>query len=154
LSVRPARRADARAVAELWSTLVREHAALDPVFGLRAGAADDLPAAVTRLLDDPDAGVWVWDEAPGVAGFCAAQRRRAPAATRESQRIEITELVVCPSARRRGIGRALAEAALAWAAERGAPRVEVRVSARNPGGQGFWRSLGFGDFVDVLDRRL
>jgi hypothetical protein len=33
-------------------------------------------------------------------------------------------------------------------------RVEVRVAARNAEGQAFWRALGFGDFVDVLDRRL
>jgi N-acetylglutamate synthase len=61
---------------------------------------------------------------------------------------------VAPAARRRGIGRALAGAALAWAQAAGAARVEVRVAARNPGGQAFWRALGFADFVDVLDRRL
>ena len=57
-------------------------------------------------------------------------------------------------ARRRGIGSALARAALAWVRERGVARVEVRVAARNPEGQGFWRAQGFSDWMDVLERRL
>jgi GNAT superfamily N-acetyltransferase len=56
--------------------------------------------------------------------------------------------------RRCGLGCALVAEALAWARERGAARVEVRVGARNPEAQAFWRAQGFGDFVDVLDRRL
>src|SRR5690606_13794603 len=97
---------------------------------------------------------WVWEEPAGVAGFCAARRRVAPPAARERVRVEISELAVAPHARRRGAGRALASAALAWAAAAGAQRIEVRVAARNPAGQAFWRALGFADFVDVLDRRL
>jgi GNAT superfamily N-acetyltransferase len=61
---------------------------------------------------------------------------------------------VRPAARRRGLGRSLAEAALAWARARGVTRVEVRVAAGNAEGQAFWRSLRFGDLVDVLQRRL
>jgi ribosomal protein S18 acetylase RimI-like enzyme len=152
---RPARRADVAAVAALWAVLVEEHAALDPAFAVRPGAVAELPAAVARILRDAGAGLWVW-EAPGgaVAGFCAAQRRAAPPAAAERARVEITELAVAPGARRRGIGRALAGAALAWAGAAGAQRVEVRVAARNAAGQAFWRALGFADFVDVLERRL
>lgn len=152
---RPARRADVAAVAALWAALVEEHAALDPAFAVRPGAAAELPATVARMLDAPDARLWVWEGDDGeVAGFCAAQRRAAPPAAAERARIEITELAVAPGARRRGVGRALASAALAWAAAAGVARVEVRVAARNPAGQAFWRTLGFADLVDVLDRRL
>ena len=38
--------------------------------------------------------------------------------------------------------------------ERGVGRVEVRVAAANAEGQAFWRSLGFGDHVHVLHRKL
>jgi len=153
-AARPARRTDVAAVAALWAALVEEHAALDPAFAVRAGAAAELPAAVERMLRDPAAALWVWEAPTGVAGFCAAQRRAAPPAAAERARVEITELAVAPEARRRGAGRALVAAALAWAAAGGAPRIEVRVAARNPAGQAFWRALGFADFVDVLDRRL
>lgn len=138
----------------LWAALVEEHAARDPAFAVRPGALGELPGAVEGLLRDPHAGLWVWEEPGGVAGFCAARRQLAPAAVGERARVEITELAVAPSDRRGGIGRALAGAALAWARAAGVERVEVRVAARNPAGQAFWRALGFADFVDVLDRRL
>jgi ribosomal protein S18 acetylase RimI-like enzyme len=153
-AARLARRDDVAAVAALWAALVDEHATLDPVFAVRAAAAAELPGVVERLLRDPAAGMWVWEDGKGVAGFCAAQRRAAPAAAHERTRVEITELAVAPEARRRGAGRALVSAALAWAAAGGAGRIEVRVAARNATGQAFWRALGFADFVDVLDRRL
>jgi phosphinothricin acetyltransferase len=153
-AARPARRSDVAAVAALWSALVEEHAALDRAFALRAGAAAELPATIERMLRDPAAALWVWEAPAGVAGFCAARRCAAPPAAAERARVEITELAVAPAARRRGAGRALVSAALAWAAAGGAERIEVRVAARNAAGQGFWRALGFADFVDVLDRRL
>jgi ribosomal protein S18 acetylase RimI-like enzyme len=151
---RPARRADVAAVAALWEALVEQHGALDPALAVRPDAGVALPRAVERMLGDPGAALWVWEEPAGITGFCAAQRRRAPPAAAERVRVEITELAVAPAARRRGIGRALATAALAWAESGGARRIEVRVAARNAEGQAFWRALGFADFVDVLDRRL
>lgn len=152
--VRPARPADRAAVAALWDALVAEHAARDPVFALREGSAATLLAAVDGIARDPAAALWVWDGGDGVVGFCAALRRAAPATAAERWRVEITELVVAPAARRRGIGKALALAAFDWAAGSGVARIEVRVSVHNDGGQAFWRTLGFADFVNVLDRRL
>ena len=73
---------------------------------------------------------------------------------RESPRAEITDLFVRPEVRRGGVGRALVDAAIAWLVEFGVRRVEVRVLRANPEGQAFWRALGFGEFVDVLHRRL
>ena len=52
------------------------------------------------------------------------------------------------------VALALLEAGLAWARSRGTRRVEARVSSLNPAGQAFWRAAGFGDFMDVLHRRL
>lgn len=154
VGVARARGADAPAVAALWRALLEAHAAIDPAFGLRPGAAAALEAATARLLDDRDAGLWVWREGGRALGFCAARVERAPQPLAETARAEITELWVEAGARRRGVGRALAEAAAAWTRERGAQRLEVRASARNRGAQAFWRALGFADFVDVLDRRL
>jgi ribosomal protein S18 acetylase RimI-like enzyme len=57
-------------------------------------------------------------------------------------------------ARRRGVGRALAEASLAWLAARGLRRAAIAVAADNAEGQAFWRALGFADAMDVLERPL
>jgi len=152
--VRPAQRRDLPGVTALWVALLESHAALDSVFALRAGAPAALEAELSRAFEDADTALFVADADGCIAGFCAAHFERSPALARESCRAEITELVVEPAVRRRGIGRALADAALGWARRRGAVRVEVRVAARNDAGQAFWRRLGFGAFVDVLDRRL
>jgi ribosomal protein S18 acetylase RimI-like enzyme len=96
----------------------------------------------------------VCEEAGSVAGFCSVRLQRSSGALVEAARAEIADLGVRPERRRRGTGRALAEAALAWARARGAERVEVRVASRNREGQAFWRALGYEGFVDVLHRRL
>jgi GNAT superfamily N-acetyltransferase len=152
--VRRATAGDAPAIAAFWHALIDFHAAIDPVHGLRDGAGGALAAEVRRALADPDAALWIGEEAGRSVGFCLVRHERAPALAHEGGRALVTELFVAPAVRRRGVGRALVRAALDWARARGALRVEVRVVARNDAGQSFWRALGFGDFVDVLDRRL
>jgi ribosomal protein S18 acetylase RimI-like enzyme len=153
-TVRAARRADVSAVAALWVELVRAHAALDPALALEPGAADALEREVARALGDADAAVWVAEQDGRVVGFASARLERASSLAVERARVEITEIAVVPEARRRGIGRALAEAAVGWARRQRVARIEVRVAAGNAAGQGFWRALGYAPFVDVLSRRL
>jgi ribosomal protein S18 acetylase RimI-like enzyme len=152
VAIRRARRSDLDAIGELWRSLITLHAEFDPAFRVTDEA---VPArALAQLLDDTKSAAWIAEAEQRVVGFCAVRVVDSPRALAESRRAEITELFVAPGARRSGLGRSLVDAALAWARERGAERVEVRVAARNDTGQSFWRSLGFGAFVDVLDRRL
>jgi GNAT superfamily N-acetyltransferase len=66
----------------------------------------------------------------------------------------VLDLLVRESSRRRGVGRALAEAALVWMGGRGIRRAEVQVVVENAGARAFWCALGFGAAMDVLERRL
>ncbi len=152
--VRPAGRADVDAVAGLWRTLVAHHERLDVAHRTAPGADRGLADAVRAMVASPGSRVFVWDDGSGLAGFSTARFVGAPPELLEGGRGEIPELWVRPDARRRGVGRALVEAACRWLQERGAGRVEVRVHAGNLEGQAFWRALGWGDFVDVLQRRL
>jgi len=150
------RRADPRELdrlAALWTALADHHAAFDARFALRPGADEAVRGLLAGWLRDPDAALFVSGEAT-LDGYCAVRVDEAPPIQREQRRAEITDLLVRESERRRGLGRALAEAALGWVRERGVDRVEVRVAAGNREGQAFWRAFGFGDFMDVLDRRL
>jgi len=149
VTLRRARVADRPALTALLRELLDHHAALLPRVG---GAIAE--SALARALDAASAAVWIAEEGALAIGFCVADFESAPAELDERGRACVSELYVRPGARRRGVGRALADAAFAWARERGAARVEVRVAAGNAEGQAFWRALGFGDFVDVLDRRL
>lgn len=145
--------ADLDTLCELWLEVARHHARLDSWFGLQPGARDEVRRLLAAELGDPDAAAWLAGDG-AAEGFCIARIDRAPPIHEETLRGEITDLGVRPAARRRGLGRALAEAALGWVRERGVAHVEVRVMVANLEGQGFWRALGFGEFMDVLLRRL
>ncbi len=152
--IRRADQRDLEGLVALWLDLIEQHAGIDPAFELRPGAEDELRRLLEAQLRDREAAVFVREASGRLAGFCSVHIARAPPVHREVARAEITDVAVRAEQRRRGIGRALAEAALAWVRERGVSRVEVRVAARNAEGQRFWRALGFGPFVDVLQRRL
>jgi GNAT superfamily N-acetyltransferase len=153
VGVRPASHRDLDRVTELWLALGAHHAALEPAFALRAGADALARRIVEAQLADPDVAILVHDDAGALAGVCIVRIARAPEIQVERSRAEITDLYVREPARRRGIGRALAEAGAAWARGRGAERIEVRVAAANPAAAAFWRASGFARFVEVLHRR-
>ncbi len=153
-SVRAALPRDLDRLAALWTAVALHHASFDPLFAPRVDSEHQIRRLLAAQLREPDGAVFVWERAGDLAGFCAARIDRAPPILEETERAEITDLGVREGDRRRGVGRALVQAALDWAASRGVRRVEVRVASRNPEGQGFWRALGFDDLMDVLHRRL
>jgi len=152
--IRPASARDLHAVLALWIELTRHHEPLDPLFRLRDGAEAELRELLRAALRDPDARVLLHESGGAPDGLCIVRVDRAPPIYRETERAEITDLGVRAAVRRRGIGRALAEEALAWVRARGVGRIEVRVVSANAEGRAFWRALGFAPFVDVLQRRL
>ena len=153
-SLRLARAADLSRLTELWIEIAAHHTALDPLFTLRPGAELEVQRLIAGLFGDPDGAIFVWEAPDDLLGFCAVRVDLAPPILVETRRAEITDLGVSGPARRRGIGRELVGAALAWAKGRGVARLEVRVAAWNREGQAFWRSLGFDDLMDVLHRPL
>jgi ribosomal protein S18 acetylase RimI-like enzyme len=59
--------------------------------------------------------------------------------------VDLIQMWVNADARRRGIGRRLGEAVLAWTAERRATLVRLAVNESEPGAVALYRSLGFED---------
>ena len=106
------------------------------------------------MLRDSDTAIFVAGDPERPDAFAIVQVRRAPPIHPETCRAEITDIYVSPLRRRRGGGRALVAAAIRWASARGAERVEVHVSPRNPEAQAFWRAQGYGAHMEVLHRRL
>jgi ribosomal protein S18 acetylase RimI-like enzyme len=56
---------------------------------------------------------------------------------------QLISMWVAPEARRRGVGRMLIDAIVAWAAERGVRTVRLMVTSVNDGAMEFYRRLGF-----------
>lgn len=152
--IRSAQPRDLDRVAALWIALTGHHAAGEPLFALRPDAEPEIQRLLAATLRDPEAAIFLCERDGALLGFCTVRIDRAPPIQIETRRAEITDLLVRASDRRRGVGRALVERALGWVEERGVERCEVRVASRNAEGQHFWRSVGFGDWMDVLQRRL
>jgi ribosomal protein S18 acetylase RimI-like enzyme len=154
--VRPARRRDLPTLGRLGTLLVEAHHAFDAQRFL--AASDRTPAGYASFLatklDDPDAALLVADHDGDVVGYAYAELEgydymslRAPAGV-------LHDVVVDAGARRRGIGRLLVEAALAYLKSRGAPRVVLSTAERNEAAQRLFASMGFRRTMVEMTREL
>lgn len=121
---------------------------------MRRDAESELRELLSATLRDRDSEILVYDVEGDLPGMCIVRIDRAPPILEEVDRAEITDLGVRESRRRCGIGRALVAEAMRWVEASGVHRIEVQVAHGNREGQAFWRAAGFGDFMDVLHKRL
>ena len=152
--VREARVRDLDRVAAMWVAITDHHAPIDPLWRMRADAGGELRELLGAWHRDPDAEVFVYDQAPDLLGMCMVRIDASPPILHEVERATLTDLWVRETARRRGIGSELLGAALSWIREQGVERVQVNVAVGNESGQAFWRRHGFGPHMDVLHKRL
>jgi ribosomal protein S18 acetylase RimI-like enzyme len=155
MPVRAATPRDLDRVAALASLLFVEQAASGVRFALAPGRAGELRTLLAGFARDPAHALLVAEDGGGaLPGFALASLARRSGPFVERERGEIAWLYVREEARRRGVGRALADAALVWLGEHGARRVEVQVGRDNPAGRAFWSAQGFAPAMDVLERPL
>jgi GNAT superfamily N-acetyltransferase len=140
-------------VAALWTLLLAHHAG-EPGLAPSRSPEEPLRRHLTELAGSRDALLLVAEREDAFGGFAAARIVRRPALFAEIARGEIEALFVRAEVRRSGVGRALAEASIAWFRSRHLRRAALTVAAANAEGQRFWRALGFADAMDVLERPL
>jgi ribosomal-protein-alanine N-acetyltransferase len=115
---------------------------------VRAGRAHPLLMAAIHATCFPTGEAWDATVMaaelgqPGVFGFIDEEGGLILARTAADE-AEILTLAVAPLARRRGIGRALVEAAAAHACAMGADRFCLEVSTTNQAAQALYRAAGF-----------
>jgi GNAT superfamily N-acetyltransferase len=129
VAVRPATESDAVIVAELLGHL-----------GYPA-PADAIPARLARMRANGDAEALVATLANEVLGLATVHAREV--LHHGVPVVQLTALVVPPERRGLGIGRALVDAVLAWAAERGADRLVVTTALHRADAPRFYERLGF-----------
>lgn len=143
MRIRRARREDGAAVAALMQQLVA---------ATRRAAAPGLKARFEQMLTLRDYGVWVAEDDGQVVGLVTANVRSTLQHCGPSALID--ELVVDAGARGRGVGRALIEAVVAWASQRGASEVEVSTMMDNEAAQAFYQRCGFEARAVLLELEL
>jgi ribosomal protein S18 acetylase RimI-like enzyme len=131
-AVRPARAEDGPALREIERVTMT--AAASP-----APAPPEVPDFFRRGLEPVD--VLVAEDGGAVVGYVTLEQSWPVAA--HGHVLDVAGLGVHPAHQRRGIGRALVEAAAAEAARRGARKLSLRVLAPNLAARGLYASCGF-----------
>jgi GNAT superfamily N-acetyltransferase len=130
--VRLAQLADAQTIGQLLHYFNQE-------FGEATPGPDRLAERVRDLLRSDEITVLLAGEEPD--GLAVLRFR--PAIWSEALECYLAELYVVPDRRGRGLGRALMQATLATARERGADRIEVGTSDGDVAARALYESLGF-----------
>jgi RimJ/RimL family protein N-acetyltransferase len=156
--IRPARPEDAAALAALGLAVGREEGAwLLTSNGWRSVA--DERRYLRALKRFPDAAVYVADDDGEVVGRLSLARDPHPA----SRHVADLGLMVAATHRRRGVGKALLEQAVAWARDAGVYKLELHVFPWNEPAIRLYEAFGFeregvrkshylreGEYVDVV----
>lgn len=144
VSIRSATVADAPLLARLNAAVQELHREHRPDW---FSAAD--PAAVAAWfvaqLGEPGARAWIAEVDDAPAGYVLALPRTCPASPFGPARawVELDQLAVLPERRRQGVGRHLVDRVLAYAAELGAPSVELSSWAFNTEAHRLFAAAGF-----------
>ncbi len=155
--VRPMTSDDLPALEELYYDFHEYHAAHVPGHLRSLGARDawdrtPLREALTKILADGDAALFVAEEALGLVGLIEIYLRAdaASPAVWPRRYVELQSLWIAEAARRQGLARRLVAQAAAWAEQKGALEIRLSVWEFNAAARQLYERLGF----TTLKRRM
>jgi len=136
----------------LMRQLAAEHAAIDAYFLPGEDWQESLEMMFLDRMGRREHFIGLAKPGGRVIGMITASLQSSPV-FQLKPRAMIENVVVDQSYRRRGVGRALVEAALAWCDERKVAYIELMVATGNPVGLGFWEATGFEPVMLRMQRR-
>jgi GNAT superfamily N-acetyltransferase len=139
--IRPATDRDLRPCLELFGLLYELQSPMW-VFEIEADLLEHVTVRYRRLTAEPDARHLVADADGRVVGMAIGEVVRASRISGQ-RALEVSNVVVLPSHRGRGIARRLVAGLTAFAEERGVPWLMLRTFAANEPALRFWRGMGF-----------
>ncbi len=145
ITVRRATPADLPALGRLGALLVREHHDFDPKRFIPATSETEAGYAwyLGTQLEVTNVAVMVAEENGDVVGYTYAGLEGRDYMALRGPAGALYDIVVDPAKRRRGVGRLLIDAALAFLKDLGAPRVVLSTATRNDAAQHLFESVGF-----------
>jgi ribosomal protein S18 acetylase RimI-like enzyme len=116
-------------------------------WGYEGPSDDSLARSVPRLLDDDNTDFLLAEADGEQAGVC--QLRYRYGLWLESEDCELEDLYVREQVRGSGLGRALVEAAVERARERGCGRIQLDTNEANDAARALYESLGFSAWAET-----
>jgi ribosomal protein S18 acetylase RimI-like enzyme len=142
--IRRAKPEDAPRLGEMGVALARRHHAWDTQRYLDLdGKAEGYGSWLAREAESKDAVVLVGEMDGELAGYVYGRLEERDWAALLDAHAALHDIWVEASARRRGLGRALAEALIAVFAELGAPRIVLHTAVQNEEAQRLFAQLGW-----------
>jgi ribosomal protein S18 acetylase RimI-like enzyme len=134
-------RAEPHDAAQVAALLVgfRDH------LGLDWPSENSFLASVERIIEEPDSEYLLAAPAAGEPAAGVVQLRYRWSVWRASHDCLLEDLYVAADARGAGLGRALVQATIDRARERGSRRIELDTAERNEAAVALYRSFGFDD---------
>ena len=116
-----------------------------------AEAEERIAAAFRAGIDEDDAEVLVALDGDEPVGMVLVRLER-PSRMSDEPAVELSRVVVRADRRGSGAGKALVDAAEAWARDRGVRTMVAAIFVQNERSRGFWRAVGFEPWVERMVR--
>jgi ribosomal protein S18 acetylase RimI-like enzyme len=154
ITVRAATRADLPVVLELRLALLHEHGG-SPLYGrLRPDVRRRAERLYAMQLASPDEVIFLAELDGGVVGILRCLAAQGAPLLLPERYGYISSVYVRPAVRRRGVLRALLEAAEGWCRERGLDELRLHNAVENQGANETWEAFGFRAVEVLRARRL
>ena len=114
-------------------------------------AEERITASFRAAIDADDADVLVAFEGDEPVGMVLVHLER-PSRMSDELAAELSRVVVTAGRRGTGAGKALVDAAEAWARDRGVRTMVASIFVENEASRGFWRAVGFEPWVERMVR--
>jgi len=144
---------DLEVVSDLWASLAREMDAMDRYLDLDEDFLDKGRRYFRENLRAEEFHIWLAEDEGEAVGFLCAKVERPGPIFVPRPWLHIMDLYVRPSYRRRGVARALMEAALGWAREQGLESADLSVYSTNPARR-LYEDLGFVPYRVIMRKDL
>lgn len=142
MQIRPATASDVEAIVALKQILVTQAWSDDPHYlDAYPDYADRLRARLVELLVDPNHQYWVAADGNEVVGCVSASiSKHLPGPDWSGISATMSDLVVAPAARGRGIARALMEVGMQWCRQQGAFGIDLHATRM---ARGMYAAMGW-----------
>ena len=131
--------------------MMGEHEGFDSRIQMTEAAPDAYRAYLGFHLTNEESLLKMAETGEGeLAGFCLATINRNLPMFLPPRYGYLSDLVVAPSMRRRGIGRQLVHAVVQWLGQEGIESIQLQVYSQNQDGAQFWKAMGFHSYYDRM----